>query len=793
MVQAFNDLMGFLNKAVEFFTTNRPDMLPPLESLMFLAGIFAAFVGLFVIVPFIVMGCKLELRDFIYNIFASLTVGFFSIILIVYFLSAFKIMNMLSMITTIVLVIIGVLFTVYRKRTLGQIKNSVEFFYLSMRGIYKRKLVVKALFKRIITTIFNFFRQIAMHPLSLICFLLGSGGAFYIRAYHAMTEMYFGLSDVYVQTQWVSIMLGHKYTPQNIFPDGVYPFGMHAVVGSLVSIFKFNIQMAMRFSGVIFGMLIVWALYFLLSRMFKSKAAVNIGFLIYCFLEIVGPGAYFRQAHALPQELAIVFLFPCGIFFHEYMQKKKLSDLTFFAMAFGLMIAIHFYVAIVGIFLVLAILLVNIRQVFKKKVILDLVVAGTLCFLLTAGPLIGYAFFYPEPFRDTPNGKKGWEPSIGWALGLINPGGGEEAPEDPEQGIADNEGTTQSTGESLSDADMESDTVSGGFFTKLRLEYKNIPNTQGENNRNLFLYSIAGGLGMMIFGALMWIFKRQRAYGKMLIGFGLFGLMALALNTFTLLGLPEIIQHDRLYIYFCYNFGFLFLIPVEMVLFPITAFRPMRFIKPIFDIAVVVVLVSIGAKMPFQKPAFNNQYQYNGAVLSYYKIVENFEDYKWTIVSPVDELGSIRMNGWHMELCEFIYKQAEHEKIHIPSDNVFFFIEKRPLKWNRVRWPLAMPRYGPEEPVSAEYAAEPILPLRHEVRNQPSVIYMEPEYRKVVESKAYYWIEEYKKFFPREVTLFHEDNDIIVYRISQEDPYSLYNFQLPYGFDEPEFIPPQIQ
>lgn len=59
-------------------------------------------------------------------------------------------------------------------------------------------------------------------------------------------------------------------------------------------------------------------------------------------------------------------------------------------------------------------------------------------------------------------------------------------------------------------------------------------------------------------------------------------------------------------------------------------------------------------------------------------IIDTFPEHSYTIVSPTEELYPVIQYGWHEELLTFI-EESEQGDYTIPTENVFIYIEKRPL------------------------------------------------------------------------------------------------------------------
>ena len=162
------------------------------------------------------------------------------------------------------------------------------------------------------------------------------------------------------------------------------------------------------------------------------------------------------------------------------------------------------------------------------------------------------------------------------------------------------------------------------------------------------------------------------------------------------------------------------------------------------------------------------------------RILDEYEDFKWTVISPVNELGITLNNGYHYELIDFLLDQEDWNEdmiLRIPTKYVFLFVEKRPIS-----------RYGTEVLpgddelkhrafVSMEDANKDLI--RYEAsKSNYNYIYQ----RDIVMSKAYYWAKQYIKYFPREMHVFYEDDEIVIYKIDQNE-YALNNFAIDYGFN----------
>jgi len=649
----------------------------------------------------------------------------------------------------------------------------VEYFFLYIKGVYKGKLTAKRIIKIGFIKFFNFIKEIFAHPISTLCLLLGMASATYVRSYMAWTTMYFGAPDVYVHADWVNQTIGG-----NIFADGVYPFGMHNIITALNLVFGINVTTLMRFFGCYFGMILVLAIYLLLSKTFKSRAATCVGFMFYSICGLIPTFTYYRQCFALPQEAGMIFLFPCAVFFNEYLKTKGLRHLVFFGMAMTMATACHFYITIFAAVMCLIIFLVNIVQILKEKLFSKIFLAVLLSIVLSIGPLVG------ANLMGIP-----WQGTMQWALGVLHVGTTQQTPA-PESIGMDVQTGTAANDTQTNDLSVNNPTAKVDPVTAVKDLIVYVGETFGFEQSNTpadrlksFVIFLTLTIIMVLFGIAIFIFKRDN-YSKFLISLGLYALANILLIVLYKMKIISFMEEFRMWIFYSYNFGFLIGAAVEIILYPLVSFKPMKYVHLLASVAIIGVFMYFLSATGIQSKCGYSQVQYDSAIRAYYRIVNEYEQNKWTIVSPVDELSMIRNLGWHYELCDLIYDLSETDtgkKINLPSDDVFFFIEKRPIgpyrfKGDDTPWP-------PELPISKEDAQRNITQIRSNL-NLLSDIYTNYSYRRVIMAKAFYWMEEYRRYFKTEITVFYEDEDLVVYHLKQLDPYALNNLYIDYGYNQ---------
>ena len=729
------------------------------QNIFWLSATFFGFVLLFVVPAFIIMGFKLHGENLTYNLFASLTVGTFFMVNIVYFVAAINELHFWGLLFAIYVVIQTLLLTTYRKRTKAHARAFVEFFYLSIKGLQKRKIVFYNWFHLLFRKIWTMILLILSRPFDIIILLVGTVNAVYVRCYHAITQMYFPAPDVYVHTSWTQHLLSGE-----IFTGGVYPMAMHNLIAAESTLLGIHPVTLMRFFGPVIGLFIVFALYFLLKYLFKSQAAVGIGFIIYTLARWIPSSAPTRQAATLPQELGMLFLFPCAVFLIEYIRSQEKRHLLYLGCAFAMTLASHFYVTIIAIIMIIAIFIVHLIPIIKRKLFVNLVITALIS-----------SFVAVLPFTPAFIGRIPWEPSMYWATRELTGDTSWDNPIDPdaEQQIAD---------------EWEAPDTFGGKVQLLISKARSI-----FPQYFIALIGLWSALALVLFCFILLWFKKMSDYALGILALCLYVFSLLLFQILPVIGFPVIIDETRCQMFLAYVAPVVFCIGVEIVLMPLAMLSKLKFTNFLLNIIVTGLFCIAISQGQFEKPAVSWQTQYNSAILQYYKIASTFERHKWTIVSSVDEVCMLLNYGWHYELSDLVYELAEHEEgaeIRIPSDNLFFFIEKRPLHAYRVipsnirtMSSAEQQKYTLEENFTLTDASVDVIEdVYEDVKGHLSRGYTEIEYRRIIMAKAYYWMQEYKKYFP-EITVYYEDDDLVVYRLIQEDPYAVNNLSIDYGYN----------
>ena len=131
----------------------------------------------------------------------------------------------------------------------------------------------------------------------------------------------------------------------------------------------------------------------------------------------------------------------------------------------------------------------------------------------------------------------------------------------------------------------------------------------------------------------------------------------------------------------------------------------------------------------------------------------------------------IEMYGRHTETIDFLEDMESwnpYKEVTIPTERVYFYIEKEPLNYAN--------GYGGDIPVVSEEEAAKALP------DSTGINAYNGTDRAVTMSRMYYWAQEFQKLYPNELKVYFENERFVCYYIEQ-NTYRLYNFAIDYGYN----------
>ena len=173
----------------------------------------------------------------------------------------------------------------------------------------------------------------------------------------------------------------------------------------------------------------------------------------------------------------------------------------------------------------------------------------------------------------------------------------------------------------------------------------------------------------------------------------------------------------------------------------------MRLAPPVLRKAGVAALFLLGLfslAAPLRSVPANGPFQYESAARAADRIAREFPRNRWIVVSPMHEAAFVTGRGWHKELPQFLEEfpatAAADKAFRIPFEvaDIFLFVEKRPLPQIAK---LAVPGNSSN---SFYYATSP---------GRTSMAFRAAEFIAAYSASH------------SGVTIFHDDDDLIVYQI----------------------------
>lgn len=640
-----------------------------------------------------------------------------------------------------------------------------------------------------------------------------SYGAFQCHSY--------GWGDMYVHHAWIYGLKEGK-----IFSAGIYPEAMHCFIYCMNDLFGISVYSCMMFLGEIHVSALLLAIYCFLREVMKSKYTVYLvlaAFLtidMVCVDEIYGMS---RMQYTIPQEFGLYTQFLCALYLVRFLRRNPEEgkakrkgwndDLFLFMTSLAASLAIHFYVTMMAFFLCAAIAIFGIVKVFRKENFKSLVIAVLAGMIISAAPMV-LAYASGIPLQG----------SLNWGMNVMNGTDTKEGRTQQAQSIAnENNAETSSQNESESQSSesiqQESGVTSSQSVTseekqqtetndaleQEQTSQKKSRKTIGEYIKMVYKYGYAQLYGdtrakwllgfTLIAGILSvinWIITAVRFRKlpfELYFGITAASVIFMILYAAPFLGLPEIIAGARL----CLTEQVLLLsmmaLPADEVLFAIGR-RKMAYILPYLSVlGVAAIYAGTNYFGVYHSYLYYELTRYNSVVNLTNRIASEYPKQRYTIVSTTDEIYQVIESGWHEEILDFYYK-SKLEKYYIPTEYLFFYVEKNPIQYAQYhffagpRW-LAQKKYSQyykySNAVISEGSAIKSSKISEDVLGEPltdmgkaSDAYSNLKNRTILESELYFWCQDFKARLPYEIQVYYEDEDVVCYMIKQ-NPEHLYN------------------
>ena len=755
-------------------------------------SIFAAYTGLTVLLPAIMFRRILAGRRLSEQFLMCYTFGNFYIINIVFAVQLLHISGFWTL----------VLFTAVPGILIWSRVNRVSLRELCMKtGIVCKKILqgsmgIKGFLYRVKNrgmavlkkAVWLFYCEVVFNTLQWILAGAVIAALFWIYGRQLILTYGYRASDIPVHLNWINQM-----SRGNLFASGVYPFGFHCMVYYLHAVFGFDTYVILCVFYLVQVFFIHIVLLAMLKLLCRSLYLPYAGIMVYILGSFWARQTYSRFGSSLPQEFGMIFVIPSVYFLIRFFQteKKNLKNretkliLGCFALAFSLTLAIHFYGTMIAGLCCIGIAVGFCTRFLNKEYFRRIMLTGIISVFLAVLPM-GIAFAGGTPLQG----------SLGWGLSVIN-GDSSDTEDTSENEAAQKqameemaarliENTQNSNSESAQTGEIPiiTEAPKHSLTDKAREIPKKMKNLREMMIRRIqeFIinsqeqwcaYAVLAGIAVLILLGLMFIILRRITYGEMLMSAGFcMGILTLLLCAGNL-GLPVLMDPARCSIYYVYLLIVSITVLGDGLLYLI--FMP-RILTIPRNVVSFILTVSMAAGMIHQglvkTPDFISDYVSNGAFTCLTNIIKENKDETWTIVSANDETQMGLDHGWHYETITFLRKQ-EHinkdTKLIIPTEKVYFFIEKIPLNYSVVY-------SGSGQSISKKGASQS-LP------NSGGIGMYQGEGRWILMSRMYYWAQAFMEMYPNEMKIYYESEDFVCYVISQ-NMYHQYNFAIDYGYNE---------
>ena len=543
------------------------------------------------------------------------------------------------------------------------------------------------------------------------------------------------------------------------------------------------------FAQVIYAHLVMLAF---LKLCCKSNYLPYAGTLVYLFGGFWAGQTYSRYYSTLPQEFGMIFVLPSIWFLIRFFQTKKKElksretfyQLSCFAMAFSLTLAIHFYGTMIAGLCCIGIAGGFCVRFLQKDYFRRIMLTGIISVFLAVLPM-GIAFATGTPLQG----------SLGWGMSVIKGGDKEAATEDTTSSGNQNQTTdasasvtpaTEGTTENGTTSSMETGQEQVQkqrkipIVNELKEKMASLVEMMAQRINTYIVKTDLQAAGKIVLlciaaliplGILFCIFRR-REYGELLLSVSFYmGILTILLCSGEL-GLPTLMDAARCSIYYVYLFIAAPVLLLDGIVYLLCMFPVMRIPRNIisFVISAAILLVMFQNQL-IKEPDFKSDFVMNGAITCLDNIIYENEDRTWTIVSANDETQMGLDHGWHYETISFLREMESVNKdteIIVPTKTVYFFIEKIPLNY-------AIAYSGSGQSISEKGASQP-LP------NVGGIGMYQGERRWILMSRMYFWAQAFQEKYPNEMQVYYESDEFVCYKIEQ-NMYHLYNFAIDYGYN----------
>lgn len=586
-----------------------------LVSLYMLLKLITGYFLLYYMLP-ATLGKKLDRETVGDRFFTSLIHSHVFVIIVVHLLVAFRIYESLSLMFVIAIVYFAILGYLYKTNEISPgLLFVLRLFDMSDKNIGLKvhfQHLAHVIRKKVESGFAGLVQYLRSNPIKIIIIILLFAASAFIRLKHSLIHNYFASSDPYVHLKWAKLL-----ADQQIYVDGIYPYGYQSVISAMSTIYHFDPYYILRFLGPLSGLFIVISIYYFVKKITRDNFwAAALSVLVY-FLFSFHFGFLWRQLSSLSMEYAAIFLLPGIYYFYQYLKLNQrrfliLSGETLFV---TFMISPFITFALVAAFMILG--LVHLKSIFHERHWLHIFSVFAAAGFTAVLPMI-IALLAGKEFHT---------PSI--------------------QFLTDHIGQTNTN--------FQPDQLLATFI----------------GNTALLLYLV-----IVVTMLILLTIKKPKdpVYGTMAAISFVYFIMYQAEN----LDLPTLIAPYRMEVAFTITASVVFALFVAGFR---QLFSQKKNDPPFIQSGLVLIVISLllyRAEWTLPEPS---QYQYEEVVEAYLNIKNEFPYQLWTIISPEEYSFAIGYGWhYHLkEFMEKVDQGLENPFSTIPTPYIFVFTEKIPL------------------------------------------------------------------------------------------------------------------
>jgi hypothetical protein len=427
-------------------------------------------------------------------------------------------------------------------------------------------------------------------------------------------------------------------------------------------------------------------------------------------------------------------------------------------MSFGLTFAVHFYDTIIAGLFCVAMALGFAFRFFRRKYFLPIIGSVLVSLAVAAAPMAVALVSGTPP-----------QASLDWALGVIygdsSTGTGQTGSSAAAEESADIEASAETE---IRGGDGKQNWEEAAAVSESMLEY-----VFRENASQYYPLAVFAGIALCLILAVIYLPLKDADRSGMLVTVAVFQVFVLILLAADRLGLPSLMDSGRTSIYCAYTIPVLWSFALDGL-----AGLPDRICsRPRISSAIALVLtaatvVCLVETDQVKQPLAVEALESNDAVTCLTNIIRDREDKTWTICSTSDELHMAEDYGYHYEMIELltgIENIGRYTGVTIPTEYVYFFVEKVPLDY-----------YGTYEGSGQSVSAEGAM--RELPTSTGSGAEYQTENRWIVMSRMYYWAEAFRQMYPENMTVYYETDTFICYQMNQNTE-RLFELGIDYGYN----------